>query len=105
MTGGQSVAGDERLVDCEEAIVGLSLPSPLSERLDQLVRLAESAGERTTRKEVVASLILCAPTDGLALSEAIRQLRTSVVRDALEPDAGGRVLLSRHGPGPRTRPR
>ena len=58
VTGEQSVAGDERLMNCSESKIGLSLPSPLSERLDQLVRLAEGVGERTTRKEVVASLIL-----------------------------------------------
>jgi hypothetical protein len=38
-----TVAGDERLLDCPEATVGLSLPSPLNERLDQLVQLAEGA--------------------------------------------------------------
>ena len=48
--GEQSIAGEARLMDCSESTIGLSLPSPLNERLDQLVRLAEGAGERTTRK-------------------------------------------------------
>lgn len=103
VTGEQSVAGDERLMNCSESKIGLSLPSPLSERLDQLVRLAEGVGERTTRKEVVASLILSAPMDGPALSERIRQLRSAVVHEAIAPDESGRVRLSRHGPGPRSR--
>jgi hypothetical protein len=103
--GGESLAGDKRLVDCPESTIGLSLPSPLSERLDQLVRLAEDAGERTTRKEIVASLILCAPTDGPALSERIRQLRAAVVHEAIAPDESGLVRLARHGPGPRSRQR
>lgn len=105
MAGEQTVPGDKRLLDCPEATIGLALPSPLSERLDQLVQLAERAGERTTRKELVASLILSAPIDGADLSEKIRQLRTAVVHEAVAPDATGRVLLSRHGPGPRTRTR
>lgn len=101
----QSIASDERLVNCPESTIGLSLPSPLSERLDQLVGLAELEGERTTRKEVMASLILSAPTDGVVLSESIRRLRHTVVSEVVEPDTSGRVRLPRHGPGPRTRQR
>lgn len=94
MAGEQPVAGDERLVRCPEATVGLALPSPLNERLNQLVQVVESAGERTTRKEVVASLILSEAIDGASLSEEIRQLRRAVVHEAVAPDATGRVHLS-----------
>jgi hypothetical protein len=37
---------------------------PISERLDDLVTLAEQTGERTNRKELIASLIVAAPTTG-----------------------------------------
>ena len=50
----------------------LSLPLPISARLDLLVALAEQVGERTSRKEIVATCILGAP-DGA--EELVRWLR------------------------------
>jgi hypothetical protein len=42
--------------------LGPTIPEPLHGRLEKLVMHAERAGERTTRKELVAALILAAPT-------------------------------------------
>ena len=52
--------------------VGLSLPLPISARIDLLVALCEQTGERTSRKEIVATCILGAP-DGA--EELVRWLR------------------------------
>ena len=52
--------------------VGLSLPLPISARIDLLVALCKQTGERTSRKEIVATCILAAP-DGA--DELIRWLR------------------------------
>ena len=60
------------LPSCPERSVGLSLPVPINARLDLLVELAEQAGERTSRKEIVATCILAAP-DGA--DELVRWLR------------------------------
>jgi len=49
------------LPSCPERSVGLSLPLPISARLDLLVALAEQVGERTSRKEIVAACILGSP--------------------------------------------
>ena len=105
MSHHETFGGDERLSGCTEVTVGVALPAPLSERLDELVRLAEETGERTTRKELVASLVLAAPMDGAVLSDGIRRLRHAAVSDAVVPDASGRVRLKPRGPGPRSRTR
>ena len=49
------------LRDLAERSIGLSLCDPVSERLAALAEIAESGGERTSRKEIVAALILAAP--------------------------------------------
>src|SRR5712691_11255110 len=60
------------LPSCPERPVGLSLPVPINVRVDLLVQLAERAGERTSRKEIVAACILGSP-DGA--DELVRWLR------------------------------
>ena len=40
------------------------MPLPISARLDLLVALAEQAGKRTNRKEIVAACILGVPDEG-----------------------------------------
>ncbi len=60
------------LPSCPERSIGLSLPVPINARLDLLVELAEQAGERTSRKEIVATCILGAPDTA---DELVRWLR------------------------------
>ena len=62
---------------CPERPIGLSLPLPISARLDQLVELAEQAGERTSRKEIIATCILCAPDGPRELIRWLRVYRSS----------------------------
>ena len=105
MTMRQQISADALLSKCPEKSVGLALPAPISERLDELVRLAESAGERTTRKELLASLILAAPALGEELSAKLRTYRRSNARSACitgGEDASTIPVLS-HPPGPRPR--
>jgi hypothetical protein len=89
------------LVDCSERNVGLSLPGPLSERVDHLVDCVEAEGERTSRKELIASLILSAEFDGPQLAAGVRRLRSASTSDPEEhvPYQG------RRQPGPRPRRR
>src|SRR6266851_8355144 len=59
----EQIPSETPLPSCPERSVGLSLPVPINARLDQLVELAEQAGERTSRKEIVAACILGSPTN------------------------------------------
>ena len=94
-----------RLVEGEETGAAVDWPVALHHRVDQLVELAESIGERTSRKELVAALVLASPTDGNELSEMLRTYRTASTRDALlnVPSDENVVELRRRGPGPRSR--
>jgi hypothetical protein len=55
--------------------LGPTIPEPLHVQLEVLVKLAESAGERTTRKELVAALILAAATSLEDVADVLRQYR------------------------------
>lgn len=96
---------DGRLVEGEETGAAIDWPVALHHRVDQLVEEAQSIGERTSRKEIVAALVLAAPTDGNDLSELLRSYRTALTRDALlnAPSGENVVELRRRGPGPRSR--
>lgn len=105
MTGQRRVHADTRLRDSPEDRVGLMLPATISERVDDLVALADESGERTNRKELIAALILGATTAGEELAAVVRRYRRATVRDALlHPEgAGGLIYLPPRGPGPRPR--
>jgi hypothetical protein len=64
-----------RLVKAPATRVGLGLPKPLDQRLDALVRLADDAGERTTRKELIAALVFGAPDSPQGVTERLRAYR------------------------------
>lgn len=74
---------DVPLAACPVRGVGLVLADPISERVDHLVDCVEATGERTSRKELIASLILDAPPDGTDLAARIRRLRLARVSDVL----------------------
>jgi hypothetical protein len=74
---------DDLVSDCPEFQVGLSLPGPLTGRLDGLVELAHAAGERTNRKEIVSALLLAAPESPQGIADTIRRYRAATVRDAM----------------------
>lgn len=93
------------LRECVESSVGLALVPPISDRLDSLVALAEASGDRTNRKELLASLILAAPSDGEVLAEVVRRYRRCSVGEARldRQDADFEVTVTRRRPGPRPR--
>jgi hypothetical protein len=84
-----------------DVAIGMSVPDVIDQRLDALVARLDEIGYPTTRKDVVAALILHAPEDDEHLAVLPIRLRTSVVRDALMP---GQKLLApgrSRKPGPR----
>ena len=93
------------LRECPERPIGVSVPASISARLDALVDLAEEAGPRLYRKDLVAALILAAPENGEELAELFLQFRRATVDDAaVSDDQLAHVLdLRRRRPGPRPR--
>ncbi len=100
-----AVDPDAKLRDCAEEQAGVWLPGPLNARLDALVESANDAGENTSRKELLATLLLESPTEGSNLVAAIRRYRTARAREAVPPGVPqARVLGPRdRKPGPRPR--
>jgi hypothetical protein len=93
------------LKGCPEQQVGVSLPSPLNARLTALVAAAEANGERTTRKELLAALVLAAPSDGAELGGLLREFRSASARQACVEGSSLTHVLTvrprRPGPAPR----
>src|SRR6266540_119280 len=78
------------LPSCPERSIGLSLPVPINARLDLLVELAEQAGERTSRKEIVAACILGSPDTADELVRWLRIYRRSPADGGLDTGATAR---------------
>jgi hypothetical protein len=94
------------LPSCPERPVGLSLPVPINARLDLLVRLAEQAGERTSRKEIIAACILGAPDRADEIVRWLRIYRKSPADSVYTsgPKLEDVLELQPARPGPRPRP-
>jgi hypothetical protein len=107
MTVRRRIPSDWLLRDAPDEGIGVTVPAPLSDRIDALVDLLNAAGERTSRKELIAALILDAHPVGEELINTLRAYRRAAVRDALvDPDrAGETILLAPRKPGPRPRRR
>jgi hypothetical protein len=99
------ITADTPLSSCSQVRLGLAVPFPISERIDDIVASAEEVGERTNRKEVIAALVLSTSIDGPAIGEAIRALRKARAIDALglENSNGLEITPRERRPGPRPR--
>ena len=99
------ISPDALLTDAPAKPLGGNLPSPLGERLDALVDLANAEGTRTNRTELLGVLLLHAPEDGRALLEQTLAYRRAPARQAAVSALPDRNVLSftRHPRGPRPR--
>lgn len=81
------------------------LPVLISNRLDRLVKRLERAGIQTSRKDLIAALILEAPEDPEALVKlSLTYGSATIDAAALEDEPEGTVLnFERHRPGRRPR--
>src|SRR5436189_194511 len=77
-----AIRGSDRLSRVPERAVGVSFPLPVSARLDGLVGQVEAAGNRTSRKELLAALVLAAADDPDSLDDLVRSYRRARVVDA-----------------------
>jgi hypothetical protein len=106
------VSSKDRLIssiplrECPEHNVGLSLVQPISDLLDLLVSRTEAVGERTSRKELIAALILAAPSDGRKIASLLRRYRLASTGDtgvdSTGNEAPGPSMPRRPGPRPRS---
>lgn len=99
------IDGDVLLPKCPEVGTSLSLPGPLNERLDQLLALANEAGAATSRRELIAALILAASDDADALFQLVVSFRRTRAADAVVRGRPVAEVLEfrRHRRGPRPR--
>lgn len=83
----------------------MALPGPISERIDQLRGLADQAGAATSRKELIAALVLAAPGESEALFDLVVAFRRARAADAVVRgrDPGEVLEFRRHPRGPRPR--
>jgi hypothetical protein len=93
------------LWDAEERPIGISVPIPISRRLDQLVTLAEGTGIRVYRKDVIAALVLAASDDPEDLSKLLHRCRTAKAGEAQVKGASTAMVLELDRPKPGRRPR
>ena len=94
-----------RLRECPDDQIGTSIPKPLNARLDALVARAHAAGENTSRREVIAALVLQAPEAPELLVEAVRAYRSATADEAIPAGDDPANILGdrrpRRGPRPR----
>jgi hypothetical protein len=107
MTAQRRISADTRLLDCPEGRVGLALPLPISDRLDALVDSLEAIGEKTSRKDLLASLILAASARGEELAPVVKRYRLATARDVRLDGKTNESTVPLHSrrPGPRPRKR
>jgi hypothetical protein len=99
-----SLDADGRIVEFPEKQAALAWPLPVEVRLEMLLEQARSAGERTSRKELVAALVATCDKTDVQLSEMLRLYRTLKVREILPmPDGQNVVPFEPKKPGPRAR--
>jgi hypothetical protein len=96
---------DALLSELPEFNVGLALSDAISARLDALVDLANAAGTRTSRKELIAALLLATGPNDEELAETVRRYRTARARDTLFDNSAAATMLTftPRKPGPRGR--
>jgi hypothetical protein len=96
----------ERLKEAKERGVGVDMPVPLHERLNELSDLVYDAGyERPSKKKMLASIVLAAPADAEELDRLLRAYDRARVSDALvtsKPE-GAVVEFPHRRSGPRPR--
>jgi len=99
------IPADLRLSRCPTKQVGLSFPIPLDRRIDDLCDLANDEGAATSRKELVAALILDAPSQPKKLAALIKAYRKAAARDAAVSPVGEENILRFQPPKPGRRPK
>jgi hypothetical protein len=100
---GMSLDADSFVIDNPEKPAAINWPVTVEVRLEQLLDQAKAAGERTSRKELVAALVATSKLSDAQLGRMLRRYRTAKVRDILPIPAGENIVpFTKQPPGPRT---
>jgi hypothetical protein len=91
--------GARKLRSTPKKQIVVTIPAPLSGRLDALVALADEDGTPTARNEILSALI-ASPWEPDDLAELVREYRSATVRRALVPGQDQALVLK-----PTKRPR
>jgi hypothetical protein len=78
-----------RIERCERVQTNVRWPAPVDQRLNELLEHLSSAGGEATRSQLLAALVVNAPTDGRELTGLLMAYRGSTAR---------KVVLQRKGP-------
>ncbi len=81
----------------------LRMPSPISLRLDGLVKAISAAGQRTYRHEMIGTLITRAGDDYIRLEDDCLAYRRALAEDAAVPGQSPVAVLSQQKPRPGAR--
>lgn len=97
----------DRLVDAQKEQLTGRIPEPLHERLEQLCDAAYEAGEtrRPGKAEMLAAVILGAPTAQQDVADLLRNYGRATVADAFLPSqkpTGSVITLPQRSSGPRS---
>jgi hypothetical protein len=87
LTGEELLDLSDGLQEGGDIRIGVRIPEPLNPRVDGLVQRAQGAGTHVTRQELVAALILAAPSTGHGLARLLQHYRVATVGDAVIPGA------------------
>ena len=98
-----SLDADSFVIDTLDKPAAINWPRAVEVRLEQLLAQAKAAGERTSRKELVAALVATSKLSDAQLGRMLRRYRTAKVRDILSVPADENVVpFTKQRPGPRT---
>ncbi len=101
-----SLDADSFVTDTPEKPAAINWPLAVEARLEQLLDQAKAAGERTTRKEIVAALVATSKLSDAQLDRMLRRYRKAKVREILSVPADENVVpITKQRPGPRTNDR
>lgn len=103
VSGSQPLDGDQRVDESPRRNCGVAWPLAVDARLEELVRRANAAGERTNRRELLSAIVCAFDPEPDEFSSVLRAYRTMTVAQVAltEPDADNVVHIKRFGPGPR----
>src|SRR5260370_9842515 len=100
-----AIPGEMLLKRCPQTQAGLSFPIPINQQIDLLGDLADEEGIETSRKELVAALVLAAHPNPRKLAAAIQSYRKARAREAAAGPGGEENVLRLRvrKPGPKNR--
>jgi hypothetical protein len=77
------IDADSLLPTCPKVQSSVLWPAPIDLRLNDLVDDATRVGERLSKADALAALVLAAPTDPEELGQLVRKYRSARARDAV----------------------